>query len=121
MTQNTGRVEGPALAANRSGRQADLFNAEWLLAFPVGNRVYVQVRIGRQPMQQILQPESDRLRGEILGVVGRSERFKIPMRSHSVADPYGYVVVGSGISRSLIEQARAQLRLSREKGRRIVG
>src|SRR5215472_14874616 len=119
MTQNTGRVEGPALVENRSGRQADLFNAEWLLAFPVGNRVNVQVRIGRQSMQKILQPESDRLRGEVLGVVGRSEPFKIPMRSQPVADSHGHVVVGSGISRSLIEQARAQLRLSREEGRRV--
>ena len=87
-----------------------LLNAEWLFAPPIGNRVYVQVGVGRQAMQQILQPESDRLGGKILGVVRRTERFKIPVRRYSVADPYGHVVVCSCIRRSLIERARAQQR-----------
>src|SRR5215472_2263593 len=99
----------------------ELFKTQWLFAPPIGNRVYVDVGIRRQSVQQVLEPEANGLGFEVLGVVGGPERLKIPMRRDPVADAHANIVVWSSVSRSLVEGTRAQLRSIREERRRIIG
>src|SRR5262249_16073576 len=96
----TGGREYPIPAVRSAGPMEQLLQGERLLACPIGNRIYVHVRVGGQAMEQIFKPEPNRLRGKILSVVSRGKRFEVPVLGHTVADAQLNVIIWPVVNRA---------------------